>query len=202
MDKTWDLHYSRAKSKLNFPDENLVRILSRLPFNKGNALDFGAGSGRHSILLKDWGFNVTAVDYSSNSIDQINSIDSLIKTKLVSSPPYNFKTEEFDLLVNWGVLHYNSKELIQEMVLEFYRIIKTGGFIAGTIRALGDTHLGIQNGNIQLNDLKDGTASLFSLEETMDIFKDFKNLQIGYSERTPIGKLDERICHWIFQAEK
>ena len=82
--KIWDSHYAKEKSKLVFPDENLVRILSRIP-TTGAALDHGAGSGRHTILLKSYGFQVSACDYSSKSMDSIKA--KLFPIQTLGPPP-------------------------------------------------------------------------------------------------------------------
>ncbi|MCB1178864.1 MAG: class I SAM-dependent methyltransferase [Leptospiraceae bacterium] len=198
----WNTHYSREKSKLTFPDENLVRVLSKLPIQSGKALDFGAGSGRHSYLLKSRGWEVTALDYAEKSLDQIKEIDKEIHLVHSTNPPYPFSDNEFDLIVNWGVLHYNSHENILKIISEFKRILKPNGIVTGTLRSDSDTHLSVKNGKIQIEDLKSADVSLFSLEDLKEYFKDFKNLQIGYMERTPIGNLEQRICHWIYMAEK
>lgn len=198
----WNDHYNRVKSRLLFPDENLVRILSKIEIKEGKALDFGAGSGRHSILLKNFGFKVTALDYSENSLSLVKEADSSINTILVDSPPYPFLNNEFEILVSWGVLHYNSENIIKDMIKEYYRIIKKEGYLAGTIRADKDTHLGVENGKIKTKDLEGAHAILYSKDEVLDLLNDFKNIQLGYMERTPIGKLEERISHWIFLCKK
>ncbi len=198
----WNDHYNRVKSKLLFPDENLVRILSKIEIKEGKALDFGAGSGRHSILLKNFGFKVTALDYSENSLSLVKEADNSIETVLADLPPYPFKDNEFDILVSWGVLHYNSQNIIKDMINEYHRIIKRDCYLAGTVRADRDTHLGVENGKIKTKDLEGAQAILYSKDEVLDLLKDFKNIQLGYMERTPIGKLEERISHWIFLCKK
>ena len=88
------------------------------------------------------------------------------------------------------------------MIKEYYRIIKKEGYLAGTIRADKDTHLGVENGKIKTKDLEGAHAILYSKDEVLDLLNDFKNIQLGYMERTPIGKLEERISHWIFLCKK
>ena len=198
----WNEHYSRLKSKLSYPDENLVRILARQDGSNKKALDFGAGSGRHSLLLKTYGYHVTAVDYSDNSLKLISELDTEIETKLVGEPPYPFKDESYDMIVSWGVLHYNSPGTIKMITAEYCRILKKGGCLAGTIRADRDTYLGAVNSRASIPDLKGAEVHLFSLEGVRDILSVFSDIQIGFMERTPIGKLDERISHWIFQCKK
>ncbi|MCX7997677.1 MAG: class I SAM-dependent methyltransferase [Leptospiraceae bacterium] len=199
--KIWNEHYTKEKSRLIYPDENLVRILAKLP-HEGKALDFGAGSGRHSFLLKSLGFQVTALDYAKNSLQMIQEFDKDIHVVHAESPPYPFIENEFSVIVSWGVLHYNTDEEIIKILQEYKRILKENGYLIGTLRANTDTHLKLTKGKIALDDLKNAQARLFNLEEVQNLLKDFKNLQIGYMERTPLGKLEERICHWIFLAQK
>lgn len=196
----WDNHYKKEKSKLIFPDENLVRILSRIPQGK-YALDHGAGSGRHTVLLRSHGFQVTACDYSAKAIESIKAMLPTIDTNVISSTSLPYKNESFDLIVSWGVLHYNSFLEANEIVKEIKRVLKPDGYFVGTVRSSNDTHLKEKDGIIGTQDLSGGKVKLYSLEELKDILKIFKEVEFGYMERTPMGKLEERICHWIFQAK-
>jgi len=198
----WNEHYTRVKSRLLYPDENLVRILTKIEIKSGAALDFGAGSGRHSILLKNFGFDVTSVDYSENSLGLIKELDPSIKTVLAPEPPYPFPKDSFDLIVSWGVLHYNPEETISKILAEKHRILKKGGYLAGTIRADRDTFLRVKEGKISAKDLEGADAKLYSKENVVSLLSHFSNTQLGYMERTPIGKLDEKISHWIFLCRK
>ncbi len=177
-------------------------MLSKSEIKSGNALDFGAGSGRHSILLKNFGFDVTALDYSENSLSLIQELDPSIRTVLASMPPYPFSDGAFDVIVSWGVLHYNSDELISQMISEKYRILKKNGILLGTIRADRDTYLGIKEGKISTKDLEGANAKLFSKDSVLTLLNSFSTIQMGYMERTPIGKLEEKISHWMFLCRK
>lgn len=196
----WNEHYQKEKSKLFYPDENLVRILSRIE-HKGEALDFGAGSGRHSLLLQQLGYKVTAVDYSHNSIKYIQETFPGIQAKLINKPPYPFQDKQFSLIVSWGVLHYNTYQESKNIVLEYNRLLKQNAYLLGTIRSDNDTHLKLQDGMVGLDDLKNSRVQLYSLTKLQELLKDFADVQYAYMERTPLGKLEDRICHWIFLAK-
>lgn len=202
--EAWETHYTRTKSKLQYPDENLVRMLSKIEKHSDNpkALDFGSGSGRHCILLKDFGYEVSAGDYSENSVAAIKESYPWAKTYLLQSPPYPFADQEFDLIVSWGVLHYNPPELAKSILKDKFRILKKGGFLAASVRAEGDTHLKAESGKIGTADLKGGATWFYSEKDIRNLLSDFTSFEIGYTERTPLGKLEERICHWIFLAGK
>ncbi|MBM9545784.1 class I SAM-dependent methyltransferase [Leptospira sp. 201903074] len=202
MKNVWDEHYERPKSKLAFPDENLVRLLSRIKPTNRNALDFGCGSGRHSYLLQNEGFQVTGCDTAKTTIDQLQKESSSIRFLHTPDTNLPFLPNEFGLIVSWGVFHYNKREEAKKLLSSLYNFLDTGGFLLGSIRAEGDTHLGLTKGKMNLQDLSGGYAETYSIEALKEFLSIFSNVSIGYSERTPLGKLEERICHWFFLAGK
>lgn len=202
MKNVWDEHYERPKSKLAFPDENLVRLLSRIQPKNRNALDFGCGSGRHSYLLQNEGYFVTGCDNSKTTIDLLNEGNSPIRFLHTPGTNLPFSPNEFGLILSWGVFHYNQREEAKKLLSSLYESLDTGGYLLGSIRADGDTHLGLTQGKMNLTDLSGGYAETYSLEDLKSYLSIFSKVSIGYSERTPLGKLEERICHWFFLAEK
>ncbi|PJZ54738.1 class I SAM-dependent methyltransferase [Leptospira adleri] len=203
----WNLHYTRNKSRLGYPDENLVRMLSKIKTTSKEssipkkALDFGAGSGRHCLLLNEFGYQVYATDYTENSVQTISREYPFVNASVSGNPPYSFEDDFFDVIVSWGVLHYNTAQLAKQILDEKKRILKPGGFIAGSVRAIGDTHLQAQGTTIQTPDLKGAYSRFYTLEELKRDLTGFSQVEFGYTERTPLGKLEERICHWIFLAK-
>jgi SAM-dependent methyltransferase len=202
MVNVWDSHYKKDKSKLSFPDENLVRLLSRVSPPNQRALDFGSGSGRHIGLLQQGGYEVSASDSSTESISQLKSLATDIPIFLTDKLPYSFPKNHFGIIVAWGVLHYNESSIAKAILVELYHSIAPGGYLLGSIRATTDTHLKLTNGEMNLTDLKGGYAETYSLADLKDLLRPFASVEIGYMERTPLGKLDERICHWFFLAKK
>ncbi|MBV6344965.1 class I SAM-dependent methyltransferase [Leptospira interrogans] len=200
----WNFHYTRTKSRLSYPDENLVRMLSKIDSNKQEekkALDFGTGSGRHCVLLNEFGYQVYATDYTENSIKTVQEMFPFVKTSLGGAPPFPFEENFFDVIVSWGVLHYNSVRSARDILKEKMRILKKGGYLAGSVRAVGDTHLQVQETVVGTADLKGAYTHFYTLEELKEDLKGFSHIDFGYTERTPLGKLEERICHWIFLAK-
>ncbi|WP_017851102.1 class I SAM-dependent methyltransferase [Leptospira interrogans serovar Szwajizak] len=200
----WNFHYTRTKSRLSYPDENLVRMLSKIDSNKQEekkALDFGTGSGRHCVLLNEFGYQVYATDYTENSIKTVQEMFPFVKTSLGGTPPFPFEENFFDVIVSWGVLHYNSARSARDILKEKMRILKKGGYLAGSVRAVGDTHLQVRETVVGTADLKGAYTRFYTLEELKEDLKGFSHIDFGYTERTPLGKLEERICHWIFLAK-
>lgn len=114
------------------PYEELMNILlSKLKIKQGNlVLDAGAGTGNLSIKLLQSGANVVALDNSKEGLVSAKNKNRNIETvchDLTKRLP--FVDNYFDKIVSNNVLYTISPEKRQEVVSEFYRILKPGGSI-------------------------------------------------------------------------
>ena len=97
------------------------------------ALDFGAGTGITSFILKDYLKEITLMDNSPEMLKVINDkirasgIDNL-KTLYFNLEQSGFKDIRFDLVFNQMVLHHIND--IEDIVSKFYSILNPGGFLA------------------------------------------------------------------------
>ena len=102
--------------------------------NSKYALDLGCGGGRHTELLAQLGFKVTALDinpamiaYTQNRLSE----KDLDATMLLSSiTDLNFKNRSFDVVVSTGVLHQvTSLHDYKELMTNLFNIMKPGGLL-------------------------------------------------------------------------
>jgi len=211
--KYWGRHYKKDKSNLEFPDENLVRML------KGNlkqkhfktditAVDLGCGSGRHLKLVQDFGIkNIIGTD---SSLSALKLSRKIINTPLIQSCNKNLplKNKSSNLTIAWGSLHYSPKDDLPIMLKEIYRILRPGGLLFATLRSERDTylkrgkHLANDTWITDLKDIKGTTVSFFSEKEVKSYFQAFKKFQYGLIERSLMGNIDKILSHWIILAEK
>jgi len=197
--KTWDEHYQKEKARQKYPDENLVRMLGNL--RRGAALDFGCGSGRHIALLHELGFSpIYGTDISQNAVEMCRkdyAYAGLFKSNLPSSEEFflPFPDEYFDLIVAWGVLHYNGRSSLETILEEFKRILKNGATFVGTLRSTNDTHF------VSNPDMEGSEILYFTEEEAKELIgAHFHDVQLGYMERIPLGE-NRKVCHWCFRAK-
>jgi ubiquinone/menaquinone biosynthesis C-methylase UbiE len=214
-EKVWDTHYTRSKSVLLYPDENLVRMLKAYLAGKSSneiksfgSIDLGCGSGRHLKLINESGIqNITGLDTSLNALKICKELYPFMLVQ-ASNDFLPFRNSCFDFAISWGSLHYCTKEQLPAQIAEINRVIKKGGFLFGTLRSEMDTylkkgrHLGNDTWITDLDDIKKSVVSFYSENELKSAFKIFSTFEYGIIERTIIGDIHKRISHWIFRAGK
>jgi len=211
MSRQWQVHYTKKKSELRYPDENLVRLLASYLKDKDmaeiSAVDIGCGSGRHLNLLKD--FNIHKIIGIDNSLNAL-SIAANTRCPLVmgDNRALPLKDKSADIIIAWGSLHYNHKNELTAMINEMARVLKTGGRLFATLRSSRDTlmrrgsHIGNDVWETSLDDIAGATVSFFSENELDAYFAPFLKVQYGLIERTLIGDTSSRVSHWVIRAEK
>ncbi|ANE36448.1 SAM-dependent methyltransferase [Campylobacter iguaniorum] len=140
--KEWCELHKEKRHQPKYPSDDVVTFVFRNFTRGGTILDLGCGAGRHVKFLAEAGYNAYGCDYSSNGIiatksllDE-NSLNANLEVASVSDLPYsdNF----FDGLICYGVLYYNSKEIIQKAADEIRRVLKPEAKAYVVVRNLND----------------------------------------------------------------
>ena len=78
-----------------------------LPANAGTALDVAAGAGRHTRVLRDLGYRVTAVDVDVSQLQDLSGTEAVevVEADLEGGQPPPFTGQRFDLVVATRYLH-------------------------------------------------------------------------------------------------
>lgn len=193
----WEKHYSRERSRQQYPDENVVRYFSRLlrqwPAEQQlTVLDLGTGSGRHLQYLNTLPLRAFGCDYSWEAIKE------LPHTLQAHAAELPFRDASFDIVLCWGVLHYLPAEEIPALTSEVWRVLKSGGRFFLTVRSNLDTHLAQTT---KEGDLAGGTVKLYSEQEAKALLQLFRNIQTGFISRRPLGE-SKLIAHHILEGTK
>ena len=138
----WNSSYERSENHLFFPKEELVKFLSRfirrrvsadeyvnvadLP-EKARALDYGCGLGRQSILLAEYGLNVTGIDISSVAIKKARVLADQMQVKNVnfavaSGSELDFPNNHFSLAISDCVLDSMTFDNARKCIGEIDRV--------------------------------------------------------------------------------
>ena len=127
---TWDQNpiiWDRAEVIAN----EIKRII---PLKKNmTALEFGAGTGVTSFILKNYLKEITLMD---NSLEMIKVMENKIKISEVKNlrtinfnlEQNDFKDAKYDLVFNQMVLHHITD--IKDIIEKFYNLLNPGGYLA------------------------------------------------------------------------
>jgi ubiquinone/menaquinone biosynthesis C-methylase UbiE len=126
----WDqnpMHWDRSVAIVN-------ELLKQVPVRKEMiAMEFGAGTGITSFLLKDHLKEITLLDSSAEMVKVMNEKVKAANTHNMKPLLFDLEKEEwtdekFDLLITQMVLHHVID--LDNIFSKFYKIIKPGGYLA------------------------------------------------------------------------
>ena len=144
--------------------------------NGKEVLDLGVGKGYNSVLLSNFGFNVTGVDISKESLKYIEENFDCANLTLINKDVREFEIEKnkYDLILSSNVLHFMPKEDFLKIIKKIKENLKEDGLIYISVFSKEDP-------SSKLNkDFKENTCiSYFSKEEILDIFSDFTTILIS-----------------------
>ena len=127
----WNKHFSGIV--LEYPDEEVVRFLNRYKNRKetGKLVDLGCGTGRHTVAAAKMGYKVTAVDFVQHCLDvtkeRIEAIGKEADYILNNNVDIAIETGSTDVVLAWGCLFHNRKELIMKYLEEINRVLNDDG---------------------------------------------------------------------------
>jgi tRNA (cmo5U34)-methyltransferase len=126
----WDLnpmHWERSEAVAK-------QILERIPLKPWiKALEYGAGTGITSFILKDHIKEITMVDFSPEMVKIMNNKIDSSEVKNLKSILFNLETNSwsggrFDLIMTQMVLHHVND--IEAIAGKFFNMLNPGGFLA------------------------------------------------------------------------
>ena len=97
------------------------------------ALEFGAGTGVTSFILKDFLKEITLMDNSSEMVKVMNNKIKTSHVKNLKTLNFNIEKEDikdakFDFIFNQMVLHHITD--IKNIITKFFNLLNPGGFLA------------------------------------------------------------------------
>jgi tRNA (cmo5U34)-methyltransferase len=126
----WDLnpmHIERAEAIAR-------QILGIIPLRPWmTALEFGAGTGLTSFLIKDQLKEITMMDSSSEMVRIMNEKIEAVQAKNLKATYFDLEKNDwhngkFDLIISQMVLHH--VEDIESIIKKFYLMLNPGGYMA------------------------------------------------------------------------
>lgn len=113
-----------------------------LPGSNRNALDLGCGSGFQSLALAALGFDVTAVDFNNDLLEELKLRDKNQSVKIIQSDilePENYATGfQFELVVCMGdtLTHLSKLQSVSHFIENSYHLLEPNGKLILSFRDL------------------------------------------------------------------
>lgn len=132
---TYDQIYSNEQPA--FGGGKPEQIVEKIPelLSSGNALDIGAGEGRHSLYLGRNGFEVTAIDLSEKGMGKLAAVAKSegLKIKTIIGDIESLPSDqEYEVVVSSFMLHHLSREHALSLIEQVKLYTKAGGVNAIT----------------------------------------------------------------------
>ena len=220
--EAYDGKYERGYG-LNYPDGHIIRINEHvlkyeLGVTGGKILDFGCGVGQHLEYFAKNGYVPYGCDVVESAIKQCKAVmPEYSENFYVNESVPNLKdyfNEEFDVIFSNQTLYYLTDEDINNLVSQFYNMLKPGGVFFATMIA-PENYMNNPKPPSSVERFEGGLTkctlrgrvndttyvNFKTKEEMLKMFDVFKKIQVGwYSQitREQEGQTD----HHIFIGKK
>lgn len=191
----WENFWS-AKKEVTEVYSNNDRVLRNLlkvtDLKDRNVLEVGAGTGRDSFKLTNYGAKVFMLDYAANSLQIIKAVatEQKVEVNLIGGDAFRlpFSDESFDVVFHQGLLeHFREKEE-SGLLKENIRVLKKGGLLLVDVPQRYHIYTAMKHILIAINKWFAGWETEFSVGELENILR---NLQLQ-----PIYKYGE----WMYPS--
>jgi len=138
--KQWDKIFKWYGKVFTKPQEDIPKLV-KLFKKKGvkKVLDLGCGSGRHTVYIVKYGFEVYGIDIAPKGIKMTKEWlrKKKLKANLTIGSIYKrlpYKDNFFDAVISTQTIHHERIQNIRKAIKEIERILKPKGLIFITVR--------------------------------------------------------------------
>lgn len=197
----WESRYNKRQIVNKYPYDDVVSfMLSNYRENKKSikVLDLGCGTGNNLAFLAREGYDYYAIDYSPSAIEIVKETFDYFslpiethKLHIASFEKLPFEDDFFDVIIDRQSVGQNKYEVIENVVSEVKRTLKSGGKYFGinfSDRSI-EMSYGTRIGKNQYKDFTQGRFKgigerhFFNIDEIFELFKSFEILSLDTREK-------------------
>jgi ubiquinone/menaquinone biosynthesis C-methylase UbiE len=185
--KDWNSIY---QGKGIFQKEPSVHVLEAIDFFKESGfkriLDLGCGTGRHTALLVEKGFEAYGCDSSEEAINVVSEIFSTLEFRQCDMKSLPYDSGFFDGVICNHVIQHGCLSDIRQAASEITRVIRPGGYLF--LAVVSTQHPKYFTGREIGPNTKIGTDAVdghiphhfFTKHELRELFSNFEILRIEH----------------------
>ena len=205
----WDTLYNEKGIVQEEPSEFVKEIVGFFKQqNIGKILDFGCGTGRHTVVLLNHGFKVYGCDYSESALKIVKEVIPKVEFKHCDMTSLPYENDSFDGILCYQVIQHGKIADIKKAIAEMYRIVRKSGIVALTV--ISTKHPTYLTGeeieqNTKINtDAMDGHVPhhFFSEKELKELFNDFEIIKLEHIEGRSELDANKKSGAFILYARK
>lgn len=187
----WEENYKSGRFN-KYPYDEVVSFVLKNYKEKSIVLDLGCGGGNHSLFCINEGHDVIAVDGSKTSLELTTKLCSNSKNLTClhnDLSKLDIDDNTVNCIIDRQSMGHNSRDNIQNIIKELYRVLQKGGKIISFIFSqsnqalVNDKYIG-ENNYYKFETgpfLKSGYVYFTEKEDILELFKDFNILDIRKS---------------------
>ena len=216
MKTSWDSYWDNDSNRSYWlqPDKAIIELMETLDrASVKNVLDLGCGIGRHSIYLAEAGFDVTAVDSSSEALTILKQrvVEKGLGVKIVKGNYLEklFPEESFDLVIAYNVIYHGYREDVKHAIYLIHELLKQDALLFFTCPSRRDDRYGngekvAPNTYKPLNSIHPGDIHYFSNEaDILDFLHDFNEIsKVIYEHHWDSKGVRQFGAYWRILARK
>jgi tellurite methyltransferase len=216
MENNWNPYWEKEDNRPYWlqPDQPVVAVINMLDKTKvKDVLDLGCGIGRHTFLLAETGFSVTAVDFSAEALSTLRKSQAEKKYQIrIINGDFTqdlFPENTFDFILSYNVLYHDYRQDFETAIRQIHRWLRSEGMFFFTCPTQRDGKFGsgemiAPNTYKPLNSIHPGDIHYFASEADLrDLLHGFNiifnNIDDHYWDNNRVRQLSS---YWQIMARK
>ncbi len=181
----WNSFYEDRNKKVPFfvdaPDENLVNYVERGWITPGRVLELGCGPGRNAIFLAQLGFEVDAIDLSTEGLDwaRERASEKEVNVNFIQGNIFklDLPLQEYDLIYDSGCFHHIPPHRRVSYLNLLNNCLKKGGHFAITCFDAVGMGLDMPDKDVYRERSMQGGLG-YTFERMREVFSEFTEIEL------------------------
>lgn len=211
FDNNWEnIIYKKNKQINKYPYDWIVSNTHRFITKKSKCLELGSGVGNNINFLLDFGFrNVDSLEASKTAV-KIQRKKLIKKNVKIYNSDFNifdYKKNNYNLVIDRVSLTHNKIHDIKNTIKKILISLKKDGYFFSIMFSKRSSFYKRQKQNSfffqkEINNKKGILTNFFSKDDILELFKNFKIINLTHETRQTFVPNNKKLCNWNIICKK